>query len=164
MDGELIELNDGLYVVHREEKISGSHLMPVLVQAWHELLEHDMAPHEILLYWEQNAVYVVCEDNKRVVAIVSYYVQEHCRSLYMVLGWTNPQYRGIGMFRILFKEIQAIAREKDCRTIEFGTNIKNKGMRKIAEHMGFQAEAIDYSMALPPKRPFSFSYGEDDGC
>jgi ribosomal protein S18 acetylase RimI-like enzyme len=86
--------------------------------------------------WTTSNVYAI-ETNDRFVATVSW-IKHPDYGDYIVGVWTDPDYRGKGLNRMLFEQIFADAKERGVEKITLHVNVEQESALRSYQNLGFE--------------------------
>lgn len=90
--------------------------------------------------------FLIIEDNDKLIGYAAYEIKEknEKRKLWVDELIIGENYRKQGYVRKLMDEIENIAKEKDCSTIEFSCWEFNKNAKEVYEHLGYKVQRVIY--------------------
>lgn len=74
--------------------------------------------------------------------IITFTVDSARAFVWVQLSYVVEQYRGQGIYRMMYEAVRAIAKAHRCRSIEGATHVKNTAMRSVAKKMGRREEFV----------------------
>lgn len=100
------------------------------------------------LHWSHNSI--TASIGGKVVGVIVWIGQvKESRRLWLQLGYVLPEFRGKGIYRVLWKALVEKAVEKKAQHICSATSIDNSVMRAVAKKQGRQEFAIGLRYVVP---------------
>ena len=135
--------------IRHVERINGTPLVPVAIEAWRELLVSGWAADEVLLNWDLKAFYAEQAGSLRITGILLYEDLEWKNALHISLGYVIPNYRRAGIYRQLWNALVEKAREKGRGRILGTSHVRNETMRAVHEALGREPTFTLYEYRVP---------------
>jgi len=114
------------------------------VRAQAELISKGFADSraEISASWE--CVLVAVEQGREFVpaGMISFAHDAPIGRMWLQLSYVVEEYRGRGVYKLMYNAVRTIAQQRKCRTIESATHIKNTAMRAIGKKLGRTEEFV----------------------
>lgn len=74
--------------------------------------------------------------------MIAFMIEEPTGRLWVNLSFVVEQFRGRGVYRLMYEALRVVAKQKKCRTIEGATHVKNAAMRAVAKRVGRAEEFV----------------------
>lgn len=106
---------------------------------------------EVGLHYSFNAITASVDGEVR--GVIVWQPQKEQHRIWLNLGYVYPDYRGRGIYTVLWRALVEKARELGVSYIDSGTSPLNTNMLKIAEHQGRREHAILLRYDLDKSNP-----------
>lgn len=108
-------------------------------QAWVRLASNGLTDGALQMSPTDECVFVMVAPNGRdfVEAGVMTFAHEATMArLWINLSFVAEEYRGKGVYRMMYGAVQELAHQRRCRTIESAVHENNQSMRQVARRLG----------------------------
>ena len=94
--------------------------------------------------WSDRVLYVEDRASKDIVGGLTFSHQKERNSFYVTLGYVEPTSRGQGVYRLMWDELVAIARDEGITRIEGETHKDNADMHEVMRALGRRPVSVSY--------------------
>jgi len=123
------------------EQINATSAVTLAVEAWKYLLDNNLCQDNVMVHLEQSALVAYTDENTP-IGIITYEVQKHSKSYYILLGYVSPNSRQQGVYRLLWNALVARAKEEKINKIVSSAHVNNKAMREAAKKLGREESGV----------------------
>lgn len=139
----------GVVNVRRYEGLNGTPALPLALRGWTDLVDRGMCRNVVMLFWDNWAV--VAELDGTPVGVITFSKSDWLREFHISIGFVLPEYRRRGVYRAMWTDLVAWARELKFRAIEGSTKAENATMRSVAAALG-RREDVTLHFELPEEQ------------
>lgn len=97
----------------------------------------------------KNSNLLIMEDNERIFGYVAYQIKEkHDKVLWMDELVIDTSYRNSGNGKKLIDKVKEIAKQEECKRLEFCCWSFNKNALDMYKHIGFEEQRVIFEMDM----------------
>jgi GNAT superfamily N-acetyltransferase len=120
----------------------------LIARAWPEMLTNGTAAPELIGNWDHQAIVHFIDGVA--TGLITYEHVKYRKMLWIHLGYVAPEFRGRGIYRLLWTRLIAIAQKLGAVQIQGGTHVGNASMLACAKALGRKELFITTQFAVPP--------------
>lgn len=143
--------------VERASQLSGTPVMSYAIHVHAEMLKEGVCdPNWLMIDWNDGAVVAYLDEPtaireiQRPIGIITYTLIQYRKELLIKLGSVALQWRRQGVYRMMWQELVAVARECGYGTITSAIRLDNQAARLMALSLGRVEESVNTTFTVPP--------------
>ena len=146
------------YEVLEYDGLNNTPAVNLIAMAQVELLANGYGPRELQGAWDQQALVAIpvasaYRHPHQAVGLITYSHEKWRKLIWIHLGYVAPEFRGRGVYRLLWDRLVIAARKAKALEIHGGTSVKNSAMLECARKLGREQVYITTRFVVPPEPP-----------
>lgn len=135
------------FSVWESENISHTPAVPLFLRTWAEIMEQGFT-EPMFIFKNANRVVWVENEEKKVIAGICFDYLPARKTGFLVLSFTDPDYRGKGLNKICHDEVVTIVKKLGGKTITSNIHVDNTSMYQASLKSGMKPELYKMSKKI----------------
>jgi len=130
--------------------------LELAVRGWADCVERGLGDGGLNVHWEQMAFVTFAPANLSApgrdmipVGVCTFSHEKPWKKIWISQSYVVPEYRGLGIYRMMWERVTLKAAELKCVKIQSGTHPNNTAMRQIARKQGRVETGIELTYVMP---------------
>lgn len=130
--------------------------LELAIRGWCDCVERGLGDGTLSVSWDQKAYVVSGPANLSApgrdmmpIGVITFDHLPGFKKVWISQSWVQPEYRGLGVYRMMWERVILKAAELKAVKIESGTHMNNTTMRSIARKLGRSETGITLTYDVP---------------
>lgn len=136
------------------EQLNGTPALALAMRGWADVEERGFGDGLLNVYATLNALVGYAENGRDQVpaGVITFEHQEHLNRIWIYQGFVLPEFRGRGVYRLMWNELVLKALELKAAKIQSATHVRNIAMRAVSKKLGRVEDLIGMTFDVPADR------------